>query len=331
MSERTLLRETLAVLAAAGHLNEAGWRRGGRLAGLAPDAASWRSFLDRLLLGAGALLLAAGVVFFVAFNWQALARGDKFLLLEALLVAAVVAVWRLDLEQAAGRAALGFAIGLLGALLALFGQTYQTGADSHELFLTWAALALPWALAGRSGALAALWWTLVNIGLFLALTQRWLPRFGLEAVLFLGWGNTTALQLLALSNAAAAAAGEAWRRWRGGGAVFGRVAALYALAAASLLALEAIFGREGRWAAAAVYPALVLAALVAYRRWRLDLALLAATALSLVVVSVSLVGRLLFDAVRHDGGAAFLVLAAYTVAATAAAAVWLNRVRREAP
>ena len=37
----------------------------------------------------------------------------------------------------------------VGALLAVFGQTYQTGADPFELFLTWALLIVPWTLAAR--------------------------------------------------------------------------------------------------------------------------------------------------------------------------------------
>ncbi len=330
MSDRTLLRDTLAALAAAGHLDKAGWRRGRALAGLAPDAARWRRFVDRLMLAVGALLIAVGIVFFVAFNWQALARGEKFLLVEALLGAAVVAAWRLRLDTPAGRAAMGAAIGILGALLALFGQTYQTGADTHELFLTWAALALPWAIAARSGPVAALWWTVLNLGVFLALSQRWLPAFGFGGLLFASWGNDVALQGSVLLNAVAAASAEAWAK-RGGGTVFARTAVLYVLATAALLALDAIFGHGERWAAAVLYLGSAGAGLYAYRRWRRDLALLAAIALSLVVVSVALVARLLHEVMRHSDSGVLFLLAAYTVAATGAAAWWLNRVRREAP
>ena len=45
--------------------------------------------------------------------------------------------------------------GGIAGLLAFVGQTYQTGADAWQLFATWAALALVWALGrrrkGRSG------------------------------------------------------------------------------------------------------------------------------------------------------------------------------------
>jgi uncharacterized membrane protein len=38
----------------------------------------------------------------------------------------------------------------LGVLLALFGQTYQTGVDPWETFFNWALLMLPWTLPARS-------------------------------------------------------------------------------------------------------------------------------------------------------------------------------------
>ena len=45
-----------------------------RLAGVTPDAAQWRQFIDRLLLGLGVLMLATGTIFFLAANWQELGR-----------------------------------------------------------------------------------------------------------------------------------------------------------------------------------------------------------------------------------------------------------------
>ena len=54
-------------------------------------------------------------------------------------------------NRPAGKAALLAAALLTGGLLALIGQTYQTGADTFELFATWAALILPWVLAIQQG------------------------------------------------------------------------------------------------------------------------------------------------------------------------------------
>jgi len=59
------------------------------VAGVTPDAARWQRFVSALMLWLGALLFAAGVIFFFAYNWDALGRFSQFGLVEALLAAAV--------------------------------------------------------------------------------------------------------------------------------------------------------------------------------------------------------------------------------------------------
>src|SRR3546814_15416019 len=83
-------------------------------------------------------------------NWNDLGRFAKFGLVGLLLIVAVIGYWRLGVDRAAGKASLLVASILLGALLALFGQTYQTGADTWELFANWAVLMAPWALGRAS-------------------------------------------------------------------------------------------------------------------------------------------------------------------------------------
>ena len=119
-----------------------------RLTGLTLDAPAWRAFAARLLHAAGLGAVGAGALFFVAANWQHYGVLGRFALLQIGLVVCIgVALWRAP-PSLPGRGALMLATLLTGGLLALFGQSYQTGADVHELFFTWAALALPFALAG---------------------------------------------------------------------------------------------------------------------------------------------------------------------------------------
>jgi uncharacterized membrane protein len=128
-----------------------------RIAGVTPGAAQSRAFVERALLWLGAVLVAAAMAYFVAANWQALGRYGKFALAEAALVLAVALAWWRGLDDLAGRAALFAAAILTGVLLALVGQVYQTGADTFELFATWAIFIVPWAMVGRQPAL----WMLV--------------------------------------------------------------------------------------------------------------------------------------------------------------------------
>ena len=61
------------------------------LTGVLPDRAAWRRFLSALMLSLGALLVAAGVIFVFAYNWDAMGSVAKFALAEGLLTAAVIA------------------------------------------------------------------------------------------------------------------------------------------------------------------------------------------------------------------------------------------------
>ena len=156
--DRVVLEQRLDAPAAAMALDVSGAR---------PDAAAWRAFLVRVLNGAGIAGLGAGAIFFVAANWQDYGIAGRFALLQVAFVAAVgIALWRPP-PAALGQSALTMAVLLTGALLALFGQTYQTGADVFELFFIWAALALPFALASESGATWAAWWVVLNAAMAL--------------------------------------------------------------------------------------------------------------------------------------------------------------------
>ncbi|HXF79481.1 MAG TPA: DUF2157 domain-containing protein [Usitatibacter sp.] len=135
--------------------------------GARPGRDDWRRFLSRLALGAGVASLAAAAIMFIAANWQSLAVVGRFALAHAAIVAcAGVAFWRPP-PHAMGRAALALAIVVSGALLALYGQAYQTGADLYELFFAWAGLTVVFAIAAASGAAWAIWWCVLNVGLAL--------------------------------------------------------------------------------------------------------------------------------------------------------------------
>ncbi|OSM49749.1 hypothetical protein WH06_26145, partial [Aeromonas salmonicida subsp. salmonicida] len=123
----------------------------------------------------------------VAFNWQELGRVSRLALLELPLLAMLVLLWRKPMT-APPRQALLLAMALnIGALLALVGQTYQTGADPWQLFATWALMLLPLAALGQSPLLWTTSWLLGQLALML----YW--RLGLFSFFFgfdeegLGW------------------------------------------------------------------------------------------------------------------------------------------------
>ena len=154
------------------------------LADARPSRAEGLRFLATCLRIGGILSLAAGVVFFVAANWSKLAVFGRFALIELVLVACAALAFVRPPPAFVGRGAAFLAFIATGALLALFGQTYQTGADVYELFLTWSLLGLPLVAAAMWSVASAAWVLVLNTALLLFC--GWHPAGGLLWALFGG-------------------------------------------------------------------------------------------------------------------------------------------------
>lgn len=145
------------------------------LTGAVPDAQRNVYFLDRLLLVALVVCGCSSAIFFVAYNWDAMGRLHKFALAQGLLVLSLWPLLCYPLQHRVVQAGMLASGLLLGALLALIGQTYQTGADTFELFLVWALLLVPWAWLARSRALLVLVLLLLNLALLLMVSAFSFP------------------------------------------------------------------------------------------------------------------------------------------------------------
>ena len=135
-----------------------------------PNVRTWLTFFDKALLIIGIVALVLSLVFFVAFNWQHMGKMGKFALVEAGLVVSIVLYVALSFRRRfrlIRQLLLLIASVITGSLLALFGQVYQTGADTWQLFFGWAILITPWVIIARFPALWLLWLGLINAGLML--------------------------------------------------------------------------------------------------------------------------------------------------------------------
>jgi len=158
-------RDNIHRLARGGILNVEALDRALKISGDLPDRKRWDWFLDILLLIMGAGALVSGIFFFFAFNWARMHRYIKFGILDAaILIAVGVAFWQ-GLERLPGKIALGAAGLLVGGLLAVYGQVYQTGADSYQLFLYWALIIAGWVLISKFTPMWVGWILLLNISL----------------------------------------------------------------------------------------------------------------------------------------------------------------------
>jgi len=292
-----------------------------QLAGIPPSRQDWRFWIERLLLWLGVAGLLVGLIFFVAANWSGIGRFGKFALVELVIVASLVA-YALGAHLRYGNAALLAASLAVGALLALIGQTYQTGANVYELFLVWALLIIPWVLLARLSALWVLWLVILHVAyIFYLQVFEKLWGFSPEFELVL-----TAVILFDACVLAVwewlAANGWMWMRGRW----VPRLLVLAAGGAATVLAIYLIFDHRHANGWYFVLYILVLAGLYGGYRYKVpDLFMLAGGALSVIVVATTWLGRVLFEGSRDFVGPLFL-LSLFSMLATAGVAWWLRQV-----
>jgi uncharacterized membrane protein len=172
-----------------------------------PNPDQWLLFAKQTLLWLAVICLGAGVIFFFAYNWQALTRMHRFALVEVAVLLSSIAFLRFSTNLHARKALLmGLAL-LTGSLLALVGQTYQTGADHWQLFAVWALFITPWALCVNSSVIWIFWAILINttLLLYIELTQ--------EFLWFYMHSSDTSLLLLCAINSILLAAFEIHARY----------------------------------------------------------------------------------------------------------------------
>jgi len=288
-----------------------------------PDGKAWILFIDHLLLWLGGLALAFAALFFVAYNWNDIGRFARFGMVEIFIVLAIVAYWKLGEHTVGGKVSLLAATIALGVLLALYGQTYQTGADPWQLFSTWALLMLPWALIGRFPAIWIVWIVLINLSIVLY-HQAFRGVFW-----FMFSSDTAMLWLVFAFNTLALVIWEfltgTWRwlaeRW----AI--RLLAVGSGAPITWLVMHSIFRDGDGDAIPALVWAIALTALYfVYRKLRPDLFMLAGACLSGIVVVVSFLSRHMLDG---GSSGSFLFLALLVIGLGTGAAVWLRNIHRE--
>ncbi|QSQ27955.1 DUF2157 domain-containing protein [Pyxidicoccus parkwayensis] len=312
--------ERLRALADAGVLPPAALERALHLSVATPPRAEWRRFLSTTLMGLGTLLVLSGVIYFFAYNWAALHRFGKLGLIAAAVVGTSVAAWRLGEGLASQLSLLASAV-LVGALLAVYGQAYQTGADPYELFVGWAVLILPWVALARFAPLWLFLLLLLNTGVVLFWgqvlggdddTAAWLA-VGLGLLNGFGWATYEHF----------ANAGVSWlqRRWVPRTLAVMTVAPLLAAAVAFIIAPSEVGPGAG------VAMLLVLASLGAdyalHRHLHGELFLLTVGVLSAMTLATTWVGRLLFD--DANAGELSLFIMPFVIIGEVGLAVWWLR------
>ncbi|MFC3194267.1 DUF2157 domain-containing protein [Marinicella sediminis] len=307
----------------AGHIDHAKKHQALVLAGERADRRGWFGFISRVLVLLGLLSLAVGVVFFFAYNWNDMGHMVKFAMLQSLLVAVVlVYVWKPGNAWVA-QALLLSAVLVLGALLALFGQTYQTGADPWQLFATWAVLILPVVLFGRSEALWLFWLALMNTALALyfdvnrnLLGLMFTSRHKIWAYLVLNGLVWIMIDWLCHAQKQPKWLGLS-HRWAA------QVSGLVVIYLLVLVGLEGIWGYRVSHGVFTLIFLIMMAAVYGFLRYlRKDLLLLTAWAFGVTVYILCALGEAILGDLDASG---LLILALLLIAMTTATVSWIRK------
>lgn len=324
MSAKAIGRDEIDQLTEAGHFDTGQRAIALEISGVAPDVAQWHRFLGRLFLFFGVTLLIAAVGYFVAYNWDDMGRFAKIALLEIGVIVAVLAGARFSQEDLRGRAALLGAVLLTGPLLAFVGQTYQTGADTYELFRAWALLALPWVWVARWRILWCFWLLIANVSVALYFSEAWRPMMG---PVFDQHGALAHLVGNALFLVAMEWVGQ--ERLIGAGRSAERLALALVIGSATFLYFHFLFdSRERVIRELLVCIGVFVAVWCRYRLKKLDLVALAMWSFAGIAVAVATVGKLLIQG--HAESIGFLLAGVTSIGLSAWAASWLRRLHKTA-
>ena len=289
-------------------------------------AAVWFSWAERNLLFFGSALLLSGIMFFFAYNWAVMGKFLKLGLIEAGVVACVVSSYWLGLNKLTGKMLLLSASVLLGILMAVYGQTYQTGADAFELFVGWAALIFGWVVVSEFAALWFFWLILVNTGVILYWVQVLEPAYKLD-----GDGESLLLFLAALNGIALGCREFAVKKgfnflegkWLRGILV---IAILTALSIPPwLLIFDDHYLKSIPVAYSLAWPPAVVVGYFCYRFILRDMLTLALILMNACLILLTLIGKLMLDRHHYRDEFMFLLFALIIIGVVSVTAFWLKR------
>ncbi|NQY87651.1 MAG: DUF2157 domain-containing protein [Colwellia sp.] len=294
------------------------------ISNIMPSQRAWLTFTNNLFLWIGCIALGFSFIYFLAHNWSQIGRFAKFALVEIALVLSILVYLKTQIGSVYSSAALTFATILLGALMALFGQTYQTGADPWQLFFNWALLMTPWALISRFTTIWLVWLGLLNLSIIFYCDVHTNPL----SLLF-GSSVSVLWSLFAFNSLSLAAWDKLSQSWLWMQKQWGiRIIALGVGISITSLALIAILDNSVTdTLALPVWLLFLVTFYLFYRKLRVDLFMLAGGCLSGIVVIVTLLAK---EMLHESEPAAYFLLSVIVIALGVGAAFWLKKVQAEA-
>ncbi|MFZ1750018.1 MAG: DUF2157 domain-containing protein [Saprospiraceae bacterium] len=108
------------------------------------DKSAWKKFIKLFCLSLGVGFTTVGIMFFFAYNWDGLDKFVKIGIIELLLISVTLFAVFFTPKSELKNILMTSAVVLVGVLLAVFGQIYQTGANAYDFFLGWTLFVTLW-------------------------------------------------------------------------------------------------------------------------------------------------------------------------------------------
>jgi uncharacterized membrane protein len=285
----------------------------------------WLDFIGHLLLWLGMVAIAMGGIFFFAYNWDNLSSMQKFALIQVVILMGIFLYTQTQEQSLASTAILFFLALMIGALFALFGQTYQTGKDPWQLFFMWTVFITPLAFASRSSIVWILWIALANIGLYLYLELR-------HGLLGMAFQHERNFLFYALLNSLIALVLEVFYRKQTPlirSRIAAQVALIFAMVAFSWVAIYSVFeflGQNNKSFDLLIYLLWMAVIYYVYRIKYLDVLVLASWVVSAILFVLSVIARSIGD--LFESGT-LLLFAILILGFTAIGVKWLMSLHKQ--
>ncbi len=290
---------------------------------LVRPASEWFFWTRQVLQYLGSALMLAGVIFFFAYNWAEMGRFLKFGLIETAILICVVASFLKRKSELSSKVLLLCASILVGVLLAVYGQVYQTGADAYGLFVGWAILIVGWVVISEFAALWFVWLLLLNIGAAVYWWQVGSPAHSIRyeyLCLVMTMLNSGALVL----REAGFQCGLTWLK----GAWLRAILLSAMLGVLSLPVVRFIFDFEITDVTNIIIACIwigVVAGSYFYYRFKLpDIISLSLIVLNVCTMLLTIVGKVLFEHLEFRDGGPFLLFTFAILGVVTGAAYWLK-------
>lgn len=166
------------------------------------DAIAWRTFLRLMLMTLGVGFTVLGIIYFFAYNWAELYKFIKLGIIEGLVVIITSFALIPKFSTITRNIILSGATLTVGALFAVFGQIYQTGANAYDFFLGWSVFVTLWVVSSNFAPLWLFYIFLLNTTLVLYQEQvsgQW-SLTALCTLLFLVYAITFIISIILSSQ-----------------------------------------------------------------------------------------------------------------------------------